>query len=75
MWMRLLGASLSLPFQLLITSIRLASEAATEMVDRVAVEMECQAHHEDIRRPAAGYPASLVTKTVRGNSLYLSFVP
>jgi hypothetical protein len=45
------------------------------MAGGVAIKMECQAHHEDDQRPAEGYPASLLTKIERGNSLYPPYVP
>ena len=65
----LLGALWSLQFQLLITPARRASNAASEVPDCVAVKMECQAHHEDNRRPV-GYPTSLLADMERGSSLY-----
>jgi len=70
----LLGAVWSLPFQLIITPVRWANEAATEVADRVAIEMESQAHHEDSRRPG-GYPASFLADMDRGNALYPPYVP
>jgi hypothetical protein len=36
----LLGAFWSLPFQLIITPVRWANKAATEVAERVAVQME-----------------------------------
>jgi hypothetical protein len=39
----IMGAFWSLPFQLIISPVRWASEAASEIADRVAVDMESQA--------------------------------
>jgi hypothetical protein len=39
-----------------------------------AVEIECQAHQEDSRRPVASYPTSLLTTMETGNSLYPPYV-
>jgi hypothetical protein len=49
----LLGAFWSLPFQLIITPVRWANEAATEVTYQVAIEMEYQAHHDEERRDAS----------------------
>ncbi len=46
----LLGALWSLPFQLIISPARWANEAASDVVDRVAVDMEAQAHMDDEKR-------------------------
>jgi hypothetical protein len=46
----LLGAFWSLPFQLIISPVRWASEAAADVADRVAVDMEAQAHMDDEKR-------------------------
>jgi hypothetical protein len=46
----ILGAFWSLPFQLIISPVRWANEAATEVVDRVVVEMESQAHMDSEKR-------------------------
>jgi hypothetical protein len=42
------------------------------MSDRVDIKMELKAHHMDDQRPAARYPASLLTEICRerGNSLH-----
>jgi hypothetical protein len=61
------GAFWSLPFQLIITPIRWANEAATEAADRVAVEMESQAHMEKSKRRMVGYPASKMSN-IRGSN-------
>jgi hypothetical protein len=54
--LRLLGAFWSLSFQLIITLVRWANKAATEMADQVTVEMECQANHNEDRRVPTGKP-------------------
>jgi hypothetical protein len=71
----LLGAFWSLPFQLLITPARWASEATAGVTERVAMEMECQAHHEDSQRPVSVYPAFLLADMELGNSLYPTYIP
>jgi hypothetical protein len=48
--------------------------ATTAIKDRVAIELECQAHQEESWRPTAGYPASLMTNMERGKSLCLPYV-
>ena len=70
MW--LLGACWSLPFQLLMSPFRWASEAAEDIADRVGTEMECQAAHEEARK---GYPASDLEDMERGSRSYPPYVP
>ncbi len=57
----LLGAFWSLPFQLIITPVRWADEATTEVADQIAVEMESQVHLEENKRKMAGYLASMLS--------------
>jgi hypothetical protein len=57
-------------FQLIITPVRGANKAATEVADCVAVEMECQAHHDKDRRSPTRYPVSMLSKMRGGGSLY-----
>ncbi len=45
-WRMAFGTFWSFPFQLLITLIRWASKAATEVACQVAIEMENQTQHE-----------------------------
>jgi hypothetical protein len=71
----LLGAFWSLPFQLIISLVRRANEAATEVADRVAVDMESQAHMEDTKQRMSSYLASMLSKLRGGNSLYPPYVP
>jgi hypothetical protein len=70
----LLGAFWSLPFQLIITPVRWANEAATEVAEPVAVEMESQAHLDENKRRMAVYPASMLSEMREGHSLYLPYV-
>ncbi len=58
---RLLGAFWRLPFQLLNSPVQWTSEAAADIADQVATEVECQAHYEDSQRPVVGYTASLLS--------------
>jgi hypothetical protein len=51
----------SLLFQLIITQVRWANEAATEVADQVAVETKSQVHLEENKRRMAGYPASMLS--------------
>jgi hypothetical protein len=39
------GGILEPALQLIITPVRCANEATTDMADRLAIEMECQAHN------------------------------
>jgi hypothetical protein len=55
------GGILEPALQLIITPVRCASEATTDMADRLAIEMECQAHNEDRLRPTTVCLASLLT--------------
>jgi hypothetical protein len=71
----LLGAFWSLPFQLIISPVRWASEAATDVADRVAIEMESQAHRDDEKRRMAGYPSTMLREMSGGHRLYLPYVP
>jgi hypothetical protein len=41
----------------------------------VAVEMECQAHHDEDKRAPAGYLASMLSEMQGGSSLYLPYIP
>jgi hypothetical protein len=69
------GAFWNLPFQLIIRLVRWVSEAAIDTADRMAIDMEYQAHHEDNERPAAGYTASLLTDIEQGNRLNPPYIP
>ncbi len=71
----LLGAFWSLPFQLIISPVRWASEAASDVADRVAVDMEAQAHMDDEKRRVTGYPSTLLREMHGGHSLYPPYVP
>jgi hypothetical protein len=71
----LLGAFWSLPFQLIISPVRWANEAAFEVADRVAVNMESQAHVDNVKRMMSGYPSSMLHEMRGGHSLYLPYVP
>ncbi len=71
----LLGTFWILPFQLLITLVRWASELASGVANRLALETECQAHQKETRRPATGYQASLLTGMEQGSSLYPHLPP
>ncbi len=75
MGLRLLGAFWSLPFQLIISPVRWANEAATEMADRVAVDMESQAHMDGEKRRMSGYPSTMLHEMRGGQSLYPPYVP
>ncbi len=66
----LLGACWSLPFQLLLSPFRWASRAAEDVADRVGIEMECQAHHDDNR---ARYPTTEVARVERERETYPPF--
>jgi hypothetical protein len=70
----LLGAFWSLPFQLIISPVRGASEAASEVADRVAVDMEAQGHLDDEKRRVTGYPSTLLREMHGGHSLYPPYV-
>jgi hypothetical protein len=70
----LLGAFWSLPFQLIISPVRWANEAAT-VAERVAVDMESQAHMDDEKRMMSGYPSTMLHDMRGGHSLYLPYVP
>jgi hypothetical protein len=46
------------------------------MADHVAFKMECQPHHNEDRRAASDYPASMLLSEMRnGGSLYPLYVP
>ncbi len=75
MGLRLLGAFWSLHFQLIISPVRWANEAATEVADRVAVDMESQAHMNDKKWRMSGYPSTMLQEMRGGHSLYLPYVP
>ncbi len=49
--------------------VRGANKTATEVAD-VAVEMDCQAHHDKDRRSPTRYLASMQSKMRGGGSLY-----
>jgi hypothetical protein len=66
----LLGVFWSLPFQLIISSVRWANEAATEVVDRVTEDMESWAHMDESKRRLSAYPASMLSEMRGGHSLY-----
>ncbi len=71
----LLGAFWSLPFQLVISPVRWANEAASDVADRVAVDMESQAHMDNEKRSVSGYPSTLIREMSGGHSLYPPYVP
>jgi hypothetical protein len=71
----LLGAFWSLPFQLNISPVRLANEAASDVAHRVAVETESQAHLDEEKRRMSGYPSSMLHEIRGGHSFYLPYVP
>ncbi len=56
----IMGAFWSLPFQLIISPVRWASEAASEIADRAAVDMESQAHMDEEKRGMSGYPSPIL---------------
>jgi hypothetical protein len=70
----LFAAFWSLPFQLIISPVRWANEAASDVADRVAVEVESQAHLDEEKRRMSGYPSSMLHKMRGGHSLYLPYV-
>ncbi len=51
------------------------SEAAADMADRVAVDMEAQAHMDDEKKRVSGYPSTLLREMHGGHSLYPPYVP
>ncbi len=71
----LLGAFWSLPFQLIISPVRWVNGAATDVADRVAVEMKSQAHMDDEKRRMSGYPSTMLREMSGGHSLYPPYVP
>ncbi len=71
----LLGAFWRLPFQLIISPARWANEATTEVADRVAVDIESQAHMDIENRRMSGYPSTMLQEMRGGHSLYLPYVP
>jgi hypothetical protein len=71
----LLGAFWSLPFRLIISPVSWANKAASEVADRVAVDMESQAHMDKEKRRMSGYPSSMMHEMRGGHSLYLPYVP
>jgi hypothetical protein len=62
----LLGTFWSLPFQLIISPVRWASEASIEVADRVAVNMESQAHMDESKRRMSCYLDSMLSCTRLG---------
>ncbi len=71
----LLGMFWRLPFQLITSPVRWANEAASDMADRVAVEMESQAHMDDEKRRMSGYPSTMLREMSGGHGLmYLGWV-
>jgi hypothetical protein len=62
----LLDVFWSLPFQMIISPVRWANESATEVVDRVAVDMESRAHMDDEKRRMSGYPSPCASAGHRG---------
>ncbi len=62
----LLGAFWSRPW---------ANEAATDVADRVAVEMESQAHMDDEKWRMSGYPSTMLREMIGGHGLYPPYVP
>ncbi len=56
----LLGTFWSLAFLLIISPLRWANKAATDVADRVAVEVETQAHMDDEKRRMSGYPSTML---------------
>jgi hypothetical protein len=68
----LLGAFWSLPFQLIISPVRWAIE---EVADRVAVNMESQAHMDDKKWRMSGYPLTMLHEMRGGHILYPPYVP
>jgi hypothetical protein len=71
----LLGAFWSLPFQLIINPVRWANEAASEVADRVAMDMESQAHMDEEKRRMSCDLSSLLHKMREGHSLYPPYMP
>jgi hypothetical protein len=71
----LLGAFWSLPFQLIISPVRWANKAATEVADRVAVDMESQAHMYDKKWRMSGYPSTMLHEMRGVHSLHPPYVP
>ncbi len=71
----LLGVFWILPYQLIISPVRWASEVATDVADRVAMEMESQAHMDNEKRSMAGYPSTMLREMSGGHSLYPPYVP
>jgi hypothetical protein len=71
----LLGAFWSLPFQLIIGLVRWANEAATEVADRVTVDMESQAHMDETKQRMSGYLASMLSEMRGGSSLFPALCP
>jgi hypothetical protein len=71
----LLGAFWSLSFQLIISLVRWASEAATDVADRVAIEMESQDHMDDEKWRMAGYLSTMLCEMSGGHGLYPPYVP
>jgi hypothetical protein len=63
----LLGTFWSLPFQLIISPIRWASEASIEVADRVAVNMESQAHMDKSKRRMSCYLDSMLSEMRGGH--------
>jgi hypothetical protein len=71
----LLDVFWSLPFQMIISPVRWANKAATEVMDRVAVDMESRAHMDDEKRRMSGYPSTMLHGMRGGHSLYPPYVP
>jgi hypothetical protein len=55
--------------------VKWTDEAATEVADRAAVDMESQAHKHNSRQRKFGYPASMMNKMRGGHSLYQPYIP
>ncbi len=71
----LLGAFWSLTFHLIISPVRWANEAPTEIAARVSLDMESQAFMDESKRRLSSYQASMLSKMRRGHSLYPPYVP
>jgi hypothetical protein len=60
---------------MIISPVRWADEAVTEVVDRVSVDMESQAHMDDEKRRMSGYPSTMLHEMKGGHSLYPPYMP
>jgi hypothetical protein len=54
---------------------QVGQQAANDVANHVAIKMECQDHHYEDRRAAAGYPASMLSLMRNSGSLYPPYVP